>query len=138
MLATVAVVLAGCDAGVEEHAVEACSLLQDHLDAMRGGEERGEGLQLAQDAFDAAERSNDGELADMLGDYQRVIVRFAFEADNVRLAEEGLEQATDDDRDQLEDDLASAQARLAELIEAGDLVLTQVGLGCQEHGVPLE
>lgn len=137
-IAIVVVFLAGCGAGVDEQAVEACTTLQDHLDTMRTGEDRGEGLRLAQQAADEAERSDDGRLAEMLDDYRRVIVAFALADDDVRLAQERLDRGADEDRDELADELDAAQERLDGLIEAGDLVLGQLGRGCEEHDVRLE
>ena len=131
-------VLSGCAADEDEDVAAACTTLQDHLDSMRQPDGRAQGLELAQDAAAAAQQSDDDELVEAFEDYQHVIVRFALAQDDLEAAQGRVDEASDADLQEVEEELAETEERLARLIEAGDLVLSHINAGCEAHGVMLE
>lgn len=133
-----AVMASGCAPGMDEEAATACTTFQQHLDAMRASDERAQGLELARDAAATAQESDDDALADALEDYQHVIVRFALAEDDLEAAQARADDAGGADRADAEDGLAETEDRLADLIEAGDLVLTHITAGCEDHDVVLD
>lgn len=137
-LVALALVAAGCAADENEDAIAACATFQDHLESMREADDRQAGLAYARDAAETAASSGDSELAEAFEDYQRVIVRFALAEDDVEAAQQQIEEAGDAEPPRVEDELADAEERLEDLIEAGDLVLSHINAGCGEHGVVLE
>ena len=133
-----ALTASSCVPGEDEEAAAACTTFQQHLDAMRQSDGRAQGLELARDAAATAQQSDDDELADTLEDYEQVIVRFALAEDDLEGAQSRAAEPSDPDREDVEDELAETEARLAGLIEAGDLVLDHITARCDAHDVVLE
>lgn len=135
MTTAVALVATGCALGDDQEAIAACETFQDHLDQMRGGAEQRDGaIALAEQAAAEIEAADDEDLAMAITDYERVIVRFALAADDVREAEQ---QRAVDGSPAVQERLADAERRLTEAIQAGDLVLSRVSTLCLDHDVEL-